>query len=140
MPGLSDNLTSRLPFPIVLTFAGDLEIPAAEIPITLRHSMQQVNLTNAVNTVLAVGGSQVNAAANLMIGSLNLADAQLNGLKSITMQTPVLVEYTEAILMRTLGYTNVFYPVFESFTTELDSMLARKVTQIVKIDGMPSLL
>ena len=75
-----------------------------------------------------------------MIGSLNLADAQLNGLKSITMQTPVLVEYAEAILMRTLGYTNVFYPVFESFTTESGSVLARKVTQIVKIDGMPSLL
>lgn len=140
MPGISDNMTSKLPFPVVLTFAGNIDIPAAEVPITLRHSMQQMSLTNMVNTALSLGGAAGSAMANIAIGSLNLADAQLNGLKSITYQTPVLVEYSEAILMRTLGYTNVFYPVFESYTTDLDKTTARKVTQIIKVDGMPSLL
>lgn len=140
MPSISDNMTSKLPFPVVLTFAGNIDIPAAEVPITLRHSMQQMSLTNMVNTALSLGGAAGSAMANIAIGSLNLADAQLNGLKSITYQTPVLVEYSEAILMRTLGYTNVFYPVFESYTTDLDKTTARKVTQIIKVDGMPSLL
>ena len=140
MPSIADNMTSKLPFPVVLTFAGDINIPAAEVPITLRHSMQQAALTNTVNTALSLGGAAGNAMANMAIGSLNLADAQLNGLKSITYQTPVLVEYSEAILMRTLGYTNVFYPVFESYTTDLDNTTARKVTQIIKVDGMPPLL
>lgn len=139
MPSIADSVTSRLPFPIVLTFAGNIDIPAAEVPITLRHSMQQTALANTVNTALSLGGAASSAVTNIAIGSLNLADAQLNGLKSVTYQTPVLVEYTEAILMRTLGYTNVFYPVFESYTTDLDNTTVRKVTQIIKVDGMPPL-
>lgn len=134
-------VVTRLPFGVILSFAGNAELPAAKVPITLRHSMAKVAVNNAIDTVLShtmpsgLPAQGVSAA----IGEVNLADAQLTGLETITRTTPVLVEYSEAILMKTLGYPNVFYPVFEKYSTELDNSQVRTVVQIIKVGDMPQL-
>ena len=128
---MDSYVQSKLPWIIKLSGMADT-IKAADIPIVLRGGFH-VPLPDVAG-IINVGLSNLPSLGKpIQQAALDTVKAQLSGLESIDWNDHVLVDYSEAIIMKNAGYPNVYYPVYDDYHLKKKPMDVRNVLQVIRL-------
>ena len=128
---MDSYVQSKLPWSIKLGGVGEV-IKAAAIPIVLRGGFH-VPIPD-VGSVINIGLTNLpSLGKSVSQAALDTIKAQLSGLESIEWNDHVMVDYSEAIIMKNAGYPNVYYPVYDDYHLKKKETDVRNVLQVIKL-------